>query len=182
MDAYDMIYAVLDANNNTIRGKTVIQKLVYLSSKKIPALDVPPYKPQYFGPYSPGLAWALDKMVALYFLYEDYPPGYMHDGAKYSLTSDGREISQETKVRNKHMFEQVAKIVSICRRFSGLKAEPLSYASKIHYLLNSHETGTCMSFADAVEYAKELGWKVPKDNVDQGAELLEQLELVTVSK
>lgn len=182
MDVYDTVYAILAANNNTIRGRTVIQKLVYLSSKKIPSLDVPPYKPHYFGPFSPGLRWALGRMVSFYFLYEEYPPGDMYSGYKYSLTRDGHKLAKESKERNNGTFEEIAKIVDICRKFGGLKTAPLSYASKIHYLLSSHETGSGMSLANAVKYAKELGWKVSEDNVDQGAELLEQLGLVTVSR
>ena len=182
MDVYDAIYAVLAANNNTIRGRTVIQKIVYLSNEKIPDLDVPPYKPHYFGPFSQGLGWALETMVSCYFLYEASPPGSMYEGYKYGLTSDGRKIAKMAKERNGDIFEKIASIVRMCRDFCGLKSAPLSYASKIHYLLHSHETGASMSFSDAVEYAKELQWKVSEDNVEQGARLLEQLGLVTVSR
>ncbi len=182
MDVYDTIYAILDANDNTIRGRTVIQKIVYLSSKKIPNLDVPPYKAHYYGPFSRGLGWALETMVSCYFLYEDIPPGSMYEGYKYRLTKDGQEIAKISKEKNGDMFERIAEIVKVCRDFCDLKSAPLSYASKIHYLLNSHESSVGMSFPDAVEYAKKLQWKVSECNVGQGAELLERLELVTVSR
>ena len=181
MDVYDTIYAVLTANGSTIRGRTVIQKIVYLSSKKIPTLNVPPYKAHYFGPFSPGLGWALEKMVSYYFLYEANTPGYMYEGYKYGLTSDGQEIAKESKEKNLDAFEKIAELVNVCRDFCSLKTAPLSYASKIHYLLQSHETDRGMSFPEAKEYAEKLGWKVSKDNVEQGAQLLEKLELVKVS-
>ena len=63
MDVYDTIYSVLVANDDSIKGRTVIQKIVYLASQKIPELAVPPYVAHYYGPFSPGLGWALEKMV-----------------------------------------------------------------------------------------------------------------------
>ena len=180
MDVYDTVYALLTANDNTMRGRTVIQKLAYLSCQKISTLDVPPYKAHYFGPFSPGLGWALEKMVSCYFLYEASPPGTIHDGYKYDLTSDGREIAKIAKGRNNGTFEKVAEIVKTCRDFCDLKTAPLSYASKIYYLLHSNESGDDMSFLEAKEYAKDLGWNVSKDNVEQGAQLLERLGLVKV--
>ncbi len=181
MDVYDTIYAVLTANGDTIRGRTTIQKIVYLSSKKIDDLDVPPYKAHYFGPFSPGLGWALERMVSYYFLYEANIPGYMYEGYEYRLTDDGRKIAGKSREKNRDTFEKVARIVKVCRDFCGLKTAPLSYASKIHYLLQSSGAGSSMSFSEAKEYAERLGWKVSKDNVEQGAQLLEKLELAKVS-
>lgn len=180
MHVYDMIYAVLDANDNKIRGGTTLQKIIYLASKKITDLGVPPYKAHYYGPFSPGLSWALEKMVLNCFLYENNIPGY--EGYEYGLTDDGREISRIVKKREKDKFEEIAEIVNMCKKFCKLKATPLSYASKIHYLLDSHETDDKMSFSDAVDYAKELRWQASKDDVKHGVKLLEKLELTTVSR
>lgn len=180
MDVYDTVYAILDANGNSIRGRTVIQKLVYLANEKISTLDVPPYTPHYYGPFSPGLGWALEKMVSYYFLHETSTPGAMHEGYKYDLTSDGKTIAKASKKKNNGTFEKIARIVNVCRDFCELKSAPLSYASKIHYLL-SHESYNGMSFQEAKEYAEDLGWEVSKDNVEQGAKLLEKLDLARVS-
>ena len=179
MDVYDTIYSVLDANDGKIRGRTTLQKIVYLCSKKVPELDVPQYAAHYYGPFSPGLGLALEKMVSYSFLYEASTPGGLFGGYTYGLTGDGRSIAENAKEKHKDTFEKVAKIVRTCKNFCELKAMPLSYASKIHYLLDSHESG--MSFPDAISYARKLGWKVSEDNVEQGAKLLERLELVKVS-
>ena len=177
MDVYDTIYSVLVANDGRVDGRTAIQKLVYLSCQKIRELDVPPYEAHYYGPFSPGLAWALAKMVSYSFLYEASISGSMYEGYTYGLTDDGREIAKKAKKKHGDEFGKVAEIVRTCRDFCGLKATPLSYASKIHYLLCSQETKGGMSPSDAVAYARELGWNVSKDNVEQGAQLLERLEL-----
>lgn len=180
MDVYDTIYAVLTANDGKINGRTAIQKIVYLASKKIPGLEVPQYKAHYYGPFSPGLGWALETMTSYSFLYEARIPGAM-EGYAYGLTDDGKEIA--AKARKKHMdkFKDIYSVVKICKDFCGLKTAPLSYASKIHYMTNADISKKGMSFSDAVEYARKLGWKVSEDNVEQGAKLLERLELEKVS-
>ena len=178
MDVYDTIYAVLTANDNRIRGRTTIQKLVYLSSKKIPELDVPPYKAHYYGPFSPGVGWALETMTSYSFLYEASIPGAQ--GYTYGLTDDGCKIAARAKKDNIKAFEKISDIVKVCNDFCKLKIPPLSYASKIHYMVHSDTSGNSMSFSDAVKYAHKLGWKVSEDDVEQGAKLLERLNLVKV--
>ena len=177
MDVYDTIYSVLVANGGRVDGRTAIQKLVYLSGQKIRGLDVPPYEAHYYGPFSPGLAWALAKMVSYSFLYEANISGSAHEGYTYGLTDDGREIAKRAKEAHGGAFGRVAGIVRTCRDLCGLRAAPLSYASKIHYLLSSHGPEGGMSLSDAVAYARELGWNVSEDNVEQGVQLLERLEL-----
>jgi len=181
MDVYDTIYSILDANDGKIKGRTALQKIVYLSSRKIPELDVPPYAAHYYGPFSPGLGLALEKMVSYSFLYETGTPGDLYGGYTYGLTNDGREIIKKAREKHKDVFGKVAEVVRACKSFCGLKAAPLSYASKIHHIMYSHEGDSDMSFSDAVEYVRRLGWKVSKDNVEQGASLLERLNLARAS-
>ncbi len=40
MDVYDTIYSILDANGNSIRGRTAIQKLAYRSHSKVATVDM----------------------------------------------------------------------------------------------------------------------------------------------
>ena len=181
MDIYDTIYAVLTANDGKINGRTVIQKIIYLASKKISQLDVPPYKAHYYGPFSPGLGWALETMTSYSFLYEARTPGATYEGYTYGLTADGQKIASRAKNNYKNIFENIRKIVEICKDFCELKTAPLSYASKIHYMANSNMFRNGMSFSDAVEHARKLGWNVSKDDVEQGARLLERLNLGKVS-
>ena len=181
MDVYDTIYAVLTANDGKMGGRTTIQKIVYLSSKKIPQLDVPSYKAHYYGPFSPGLGWALETMTSYSFLYEARRPGTMYEGYTYGLTDDGKEIASRAAKKYPDIFKKIQETVKICKDFCELKTAPLSYASKIHYIANSDMSRNDMSFSDAVDYARKLGWKVSKEDAEQGAELLERLELAKVS-
>lgn len=176
MDAHDAIYAVLAANGNTVSGSTVIDKIIYLSSRKIPELDVPPYTEHYYGPFSPGVRWTLEKMILYSFLYETGTPGVVYDRYAYSLTDDGKKMAERAQKEHRDGFGKISGIVAACRDLCGMRNAPLSYASKIHYLL-TQESGEYTTFDDAVGYARKLGWKVSEDNVDQGASLLEELQL-----
>ena len=182
MDVYDTIYAILSAKGNTTVGRTAIQKLVYFSCQKIYGLDIPPYTPHYYGPFSPGVGQALAKLVSYSFVSEAVIPGMLYGGYSYSLTDDGIKISENTKKDHRDKFDKIGSIVRTCQTFCDLEAVSLSYASKIYHMLNSQDEGEDeLSFDNAVEKAKRIGWKVSPPDVRQGAELLEKLELVKTS-
>ncbi len=180
LDEYQTVELILDSNSGEVRGRTAIQKLVYLSKVIIPELNIPPYKPHYYGPYSPGLSLALEKMVSYSFLDEIRIPGSMYDAYTYKLTTDGQEIANEIKQSNQQEYEKINELVKVCKKFSGLKSTPLSYAAKAFYMVHS-QPGKKLTYDDAVNYAKNLGWQISEREVEQGAQLLEKLKLVTIS-
>lgn len=179
MDVYDTIYSIVDANNGKIKGRTAIQKIAYLASKKIPELEVPPYTSHYYGPFSPGLGCALENMVSCAFLYETRTPS-AYAGYTYGLTDDGREICGISKKKYGDIFAKVANIVSICKKYCELRITPLSFASKINYMVESQARTDDMKGEDLTEYATKFGWKMNNDDITQGTELLRWLKLVTI--
>ena len=182
MDVYDTICAILAAKGDATVGRTAIQKLVYLSLQKMPGLDIPPYAPHYYGPFSPGVGHALEKLVSYSFVSEATIPGMLYGGYSYDLTRDGVEISENTKQEHVDEFGKIADIVKTCKTCCGLEAVSLSYASKIHHMLDTQEDDEDeMAFEDAVTNATKLGWQRTPGNVRQGADLLESLELVKTS-
>lgn len=182
MDVYDTIESILDANGGEIRGRTAIQKLVFLAQNAIPGLEIPPYKPHYYGPFSSELGLALEKLVSYSFVSEVKIPGTMYEGYNYKLTSDGEQAVQGIKQENKEEYDKIQELVKTCKEFCELKIAPLSYASKIYYMLGARpKEEPTLSVEDAIEDAKKLGWNVSSDNVEQGAQLLEKLKLVKLS-
>lgn len=182
MDVYEIIESILDANGGEIRGRTAIQKLVYLAHHTIPQLEVPQYKPHYYGPFSSELGLALEKLVSYSFVSETKIPGTMNEGHNYRLTEDGQKVIDAIKNEKKEDYEKIKQLVDTCKEFCDLKIAPLSYASKIFYMLDAQgKDSEKLTTKDAVKNAKELGWKVSSDNVEQGAKLLEKLELVKLS-
>ncbi len=182
MDVYEVIESILDANGGEIKGRTTIQKLVYLAQNTIPQLEIPSYKPHYYGPFSSELGIALEKLVSYSFVTETKIPGTMYEGYIYRLTTDGQKVIDRIKNETKEEYEKIKELVDTCKVFCGLKTTPLSFASKIFYMLYAHkENHEKLTIKEAINNAKELGWNVSSDNVEQGAKLLEKLKLVKIS-
>lgn len=182
MDVYEIIESILDANGGEIKGRTAIQKLVYLAQNAIPELESTPYKPHYYGPFSSELGLALEKLVSYSFVTETKVPGTMYGGYNYKLTTDGQKVIDAIKKEKKEEYEEIRDLVNTCKKFCKLKIAPLSFASKIFYMLNAHKgDAEALTINEAITNAKELGWRVSSDNVEQGAKLLEELKLVKIS-
>ena len=63
-----------------------------------------------------------------------------------------------------------------------MKAAPLSFASKVLYMVNARKSEEkSISFQEAAIYAKDLGWEIDVGEVENGAKLLQELNLVRVS-
>ena len=181
MDAYDVIESILDVNREGINGGTAVQKLVYLAHKVIPELEIPPYKPQYYGPHSSELSIVLVKLVSYSFVTETKILGTMHEGYNYKLTTDGQKIIDSVKEKKKDEYEKIKKLVNTCKEFCELKTAPLSFASKIFYMLDTQDEDTeKLSVDDAVKNTRELGWDMTSENAEQGIKLLEKLNLIRV--
>jgi len=181
MDIFETVEAILDSNNGEINGRTAVQKLVYLSSVIIPELEIPSYKPHYYGPFSPELGLALEKLVSYSFVDEVKIPGRMYEGYKYRLTPDGQDMVKIIKSDKPELYNKVKKVVTTCKEFCDLKIAPLSYAGKIFFMLEKHPAEKRkMSYSDAIKEASTLGWEISSDDVDQGVSLLEKLNLVKV--
>ena len=183
MDVYETVESILDSNDGEVRGRTAIQKLVYLSKAVIPSLSIPEYRPHYYGPYCSDLSLALEKMVAYSFIDEIKVPGHFFEGYKYRLTDDGKALVKNIKLQQTEQYDAVRKVIDTCRRFCELKISPLSYASKIFYMLKEYPEGKRnMSYDDAINRAQTLGWDISQQDVEQGVGLLEALKLVRVDR
>ena len=83
MNSYDVIKAILDSDVDAAIGRTAMQKLAYLAMEKISGLDIPDYRPHYYGPYSAELRRALERMVRYSFVNERKIPGLTYEGYRY---------------------------------------------------------------------------------------------------
>lgn len=176
LNSYDTIALILDAAGGSLRGRTALQKLVYLSSVTIPAIEDQGFKAHYYGPYSAKLSMSLANMVSYSFLDEINVPGKMYGGYRYKLTDDGVQITKMVKKMHRNSYEKILKVVKTCKEFCNLESTPLSYASKIYYLLCSTQRN--LTIREAQKCAQDLGWDIAEDDVRQGVDLLGQLKLV----
>ena len=129
----------------------------------------------------PNLSLSLEKMVTYSFIDEIKVPGQMYEGYKYRLTADGQDLANHVKITYQKEYEKINNLVATCKKFCNLKTAPLSYAAKMHYMLESNREGKKpMNHDDAIRKAEKLGWEITASEVEQGVQLLEQLKLVEV--
>lgn len=182
LDVYDTICLIIGANDGQIIGRTTLQKLIYLAKEKVPRIQISPFFAYYYGPFNREVALALEKLVTLDFLEEKRCEGYANEGYSYTLTPKGMKFTEKQKKEAPVLFKKIQEIITICKELKALNPTSLSYAAKIHYMLQSQKVRKkSMTDIEAISTAKSFGWKISKVSVISGAKLLERLKLVTVS-
>lgn len=183
MDLYDTIESIIDSSGGSVRGRTAVQKLVYLAKQKIPELDVPEFRPHYYGPYSAEVAMSLSRLVQFLFVSESRIPGNIAVGYEYRLTRDGNEVLDGVKRDQVQTYRSIRDFVQKCKSLCDLNILALSFASKVHYMtVNSPARAPSTSRDNLRAYAESLGWKMDPGEIDVGIRLLEDLDLAPVAK
>lgn len=183
MNVYNVVRCIIDAKGEEAVGRTSIQKLVYLAQNAMPTvIEQSTYQPHYYGPFSSEVGLVLEKLVSYSFVAESKVHGKIYAGYRYELTSTGKEIMEKIKHEDGGTYNKIKEFVDVCGKFCSLKATPLSFASKVLYMVKAHENEkNPMTFQEAVDYARDLGWGITLDEVKNGTNLLHELKLVRVS-
>lgn len=148
--------------------RTQLQKILYFASQKDLLQDS--FVRGYYGPFSSKIAKTIEGMVEGNFLNESifFDSGTV--GYKYRLAGDGKEIIRILVEKNSKEFEELIKIVEICKNQSSMF---LSIAAKVHFILKKMETS--MSSKEVVNKAKLLDWNIKEDEVIAVSRLLSEL-------
>ena len=170
MDAFDGIMLMLYCGRDARLGRTAIQKLVYLAGCKIPSLAIPPYRMQYYGPFSAEVGQILEKLVSFSFISEEKEPAGTPEMYSYSLTADGSEMAQRMAAAPE--YQEIRSLMGGCGAACDFSVAALSYASKIMYLRREG-----MSYPEAVSRAEGLDWSLYPGSVGDGIRVLERLGL-----
>ena len=177
MDIYDIIMAMLDSENG-IRGRTAIQKLVYLAKAVHPNLDVPEYKPHYYGPFSTEVGETLSALVSYSFVYETRLMGSRYLGYRYQLTKDGKDVIKDIKEQHGAEYNTIRNLVDKCQELCSLRIHSLSFASKIWFMQMRRTRGSGPMSEDHLrERGRDLGWEMDDQDINGGIRLLKDLGL-----
>ena len=177
MDVYDIVMAMLDSEGG-IRGRTAIQKLVYLAKEIRPDLDIPEYKPHYYGPFSTGVGVALSELVSYSFVYETKIRESRYLGYEYRLTEHGKSAVEDVKKQFRSDYDAIRKLVGGCSKSCGLRIHSLSFASKIRFMQTHKLHGDGPMTEEYIkERGRDLGWKIADRDIDGGIKLLRDLSL-----
>ena len=175
---------IRSSHDGTIGSHAAMQRLIYFSSIRIPAIRVWPYAHHFFGPFSAEVATALMEMYALSYVNETRRSGF-YDACTYALTPKGKEYADSQAAEHPEESAKIADTVGKCTGFCDREPEarPLSLAAKAHHILASTE-GAKSGYGpgDVQRVAKDFDWNVSEDDVGAGISLLQKLGLVRTSR
>ena len=187
MDDRDIVLLVVEkaGDGGVLHGHTLLQKLCYfvgrLGNERLG------FRPYYYGPYSAAIRDAKSSLVALGFLREtrETLPGNSTDdqfeARRYSfeLTDDGKSIAEMLSGKFPGdcaaVSEQIRRIKAASH--GTLDYRVLSIAAKVDIILQqSEDPVTC---EDVKEKAGSLGWDLDNAQIENAANLLCELDLVS---
>ena len=184
MNTYEVIALTLHSNDNSVNGRTAIQKLIYfISQNDVPGVNINSYTHYFYGPFSIDVASTLGEMSAFSYINEIVHSGF-HENYEYSLTTKGREYAKNISEQYPNESKQISHIVKVCKEFCELRTSTLSFAAKAHYVLaNTTSNHTNEYTADDVSrVATDFDWKISPDDAKNGISLLQELGLVGASQ
>ncbi|RNJ75220.1 MAG: hypothetical protein EB830_06515, partial [Nitrosopumilus sp. H13] len=107
---HDTIALFLHANNDKLEDRTAVQKMVYFYAQLSSDAEIPKYDHHFYGPFSQGVAEALDDMSEFSFIDEDVVSRY-YETYTYKLTEKGKEYAEKAKKNNPEDYKLISKIV-----------------------------------------------------------------------
>ena len=177
LDVYDAISLTLRANNNALSNRTTLQKLIYFETLQLDQLKTIMYRNYFYGPFSYQVASALDDMVAFSYLNERVYSKYNLESYHYELTEFGKNYADNAEKKFPAQSKTISRIVEICNKHCELRAKPLSYSAKSHYVLVNGDKEV-YTIEDVQRTAREFEWEISGDDAKNGLGLLEDLGLV----
>ena len=179
MDYLDAVVTVVDLSSSSGYqvGRTAIQKLIYFALQKGVVEDRDTYFPHYYGPYSREVARALSTAVSIDFVEESAEELPEYEGRRYiyTLTDSGKALRSIIEKEQTEDLTELRKIVSICKKTTGLNMQIMACAAKVHYLLK--QKNGRMTTDEIKHTAQNLGWKLASEDIDKAADLLVELDM-----
>jgi len=175
MEIFELVLALLSAIPEGIKGRTVVQKLGYFASVK---LNVEAgYAADFYGPFSSEVAEQLQNMVELDFVVERGRHTFRNRTMyNYSLTEDGLELARKVREEYPEDYAVIKGIVEKCSETVHCNYNVLSWAAKVHFVLN--RARRTMTRAEAIDASQSFGWKLSQDEVESAIRLLSALGLI----
>lgn len=180
MQPRDFVLMAHGAFGEEISGRTALQKIVYFLAV-ILEKDLG-FKPHYYGPYSPKVAEANSELKELNYINEyGSVYGYDRQGFEmtkydYSLTDDGYKLLERKKKLFNKEWEQISEIADRIKSAGNMHYMELAMAAKAYIILDREGGKTNM---DTIKIkAKQLGWSIDDNSLDNALTFLEKIKLV----
>jgi len=186
MNTYDFVHLVLFASENEIRGKTKLQKRVYFAGILTDHVDELGYRPHFYGPYSAEVAGAVDRLRAIGFVEHHIASGNAYDQRgfevarhDFSLNEAGQKAARTKTKKYAVEWEAINDAIKKLNRTGQVDYMKLSIAAKAYFMLGQKKEGASVS--ELIKLAKNFGWSVSEEDIEQSASFLQSLQLVKVA-
>ena len=181
----EMILIIIDKLGGKVTSKTKIHKLFYLYSV-VHGKDIS-FKPHYYGPYSPVVEDALDRLISTGLLtvqkakFENNHPGFETIKYDYIINKYGREVLNNLEIDDE--VSELQQFVSKIKDIGDPDYFILSVATKIHYILKKiyyilNKKDEPLKVEDIIEMAKKLDGPISDSDIEKVLNLLENLKLI----
>ncbi len=178
MDIAEFILVLLDAKPEGLAGRTTVQKLGYFAS--IMLNKELGYGPDYYGPFSSDIAANLQSLVETDFVTErGILTGNYRRLYTYSLNKEAKHLIKSIKKKYSRESRKIQNVVKKCDKIVQCDYNVLSWAAKVHFILN--QSGRGMTCNEAISAGQSFGWKLSSEQVATGVKLLQELKLIKVS-
>jgi uncharacterized protein YwgA len=182
MDTNEFVTLALFAVGGELKGKTKLQKTVYLLAAMADCLDDLGYHPWFYGPYSEevdaGVTWlktigAIDQNVSSW--------GFDRSGFEvrrydFRLNDQGRHFAQMKARQNRELWQRIQEAADRLQKAGDVDYMDMSIAAKTFFLLGQKKGPA--TTAELAQLAPQFGWSVTPQQIREAAQYLNTLGLV----
>ena len=176
-----LLLLMLDVWDESMRGRTVVQKCAYFLSQ-VTGEELG-FRPHFYGPFSPVVERCISDLCGLGFVEErvtrvsgDFGGGRARLRYDYDVTSDGESVAKSLYGDSSEVDVARDAVRRIKSAGGHLRAAPLSVAAKTHFILLAE--GSSMTTQGVVKHAAKLNWDIRECDVSAAVEFLADLDLV----
>jgi len=120
--------------------------------------------------------------MVVFELLEERRAGDNFGSYLYRVTNKGIPVINNLRRKFKRTLTKIENIVDQCQTFCKLDPNSLSFASKVHFMVANRKVQQPLTYDNLTDMSIKFGWKISKSDVEQGAELLQQLNLVKIRR
>jgi len=184
MRADDVVMLVLHASDTKmVAGRTLLQKTIYfLNETSDLGID---FAPHYYGPYSTGVAAAVESLKAsgiVKEVIEEFPPfstsvGFEPRRYTYHLTGIGKKIVENVRSKYPKEAKRIRDQLSSMKELDGAENyKNLSIAAKMYHTLKIEDKPRTID--EIQEEAECLNWNIGETGAEDALKFLKGLKMV----
>lgn len=177
----EFILLSLLGNEDTISGRTLLQKKLYFLNEKL-KLGFR-FIPYYYGPYNFEIAEAIENLKSSGIIFEKtddlHNVNYTTIEPKkytYTLTIIGKEVAKHIEKWHSEDAKNIKSELSLMKELGIDDSRSISVAAKMHHILKTEDK--TMTVEDILEEANSLGWKISEDDAKKALEFLKNVRMI----